>query len=894
MAHSHFISRETLKKKPVLIIDKTGDIGRELCQFLYREFLPIFVSEYPAPEEIKKHVIHIPFKRRAPKIPENSFEQIFFIDQQNPYVRSMFQSVLLYAKSKNISISYITSIYRKKLKTFDQITHNPLVKTFVIGDVFSEDTHSESPVYDMLDTAYHTKKIILHNHGLTEIYTSSAKDVAKGILDLTYTKNHNQDVINLYPDYPTTFLSLARQLILIDPDVKIDFKTLKRKVTHPLWFPQSAWHLSLRPLAQQIKDVYLSFSPSHHEPVKIKTHWFSEIRHKTPSVFGVIGALIAILLVPAMVLGTVGFLGMSLTKKSVVHLENGEYDSSRMTLRSAEATFSLGKTVTKSILPVSAVLGIKPFITDLSNQFDAGLTVTKLLTDMTYGIEHYHLSTQEQNREKSIQLFLTSLRFNKQALIGLIHLYQEGELSETLRTDITPYVEIGSYLLATADVLPDVLGYNTPQTYLILFQNNNELRPGGGFIGSYGIIKIDKGNITKFTIHDVYDADGQLTAKVEPPYALKEYLGASNWFLRDSNFSPDFIENAGRAAYFLNLETRESVDGVFAIDTTFLSGILKATGPVTVDEYNETVNAQNFSEKTQSEIEDNFFPGSQNKRTFLTAVSNDLTEKLLSGKGFSYPILLQQIAAAVKGKHLMMAFANENTQLPFTASNLSGSLWDSRSDKTHINDYIGIVEANLGLNKVNPYIERYINQKSTYTQDGQIQTDLSIRYTNTSNSQTKFGGPYKNYLQLLLPQNADVTGISINGEEKVLLTQEQREVTRNLEGADVKNNLIIERKEIGEKRVVGFLVEVPINQKSDIRVRLQQQTDTAGDARIDYSLKVFKQPGRGQDPYTFTFLYPQSYQLLSQSENMKGKNGEVTSFFLLDADKEFDVSLGKK
>jgi len=49
-----------------------------------------------------------------------------------------------------------------------------------------------------------------------------------------------------------------------------------------------------------------------------------------------------------------------------------------------------------------------------------------------------------------------------------------------------------------------------------------ELRPGGGFIGSYAILSVDKGKITNFKIYDVYDADGQLKNHIEPPFAIED------------------------------------------------------------------------------------------------------------------------------------------------------------------------------------------------------------------------------------------------------------------------------------------------------------------------------------------------------------------------------------
>src|SRR3989344_5241553 len=113
-----------------------------------------------------------------------------------------------------------------------------------------------------------------------------------------------------------------------------------------------------------------------------------------------------------------------------------------------------------------------------------------------------------------------------------------------------------------------------------------ELRPGGGFIGSYGLLTFSKGKITDFSIHDVYDADGQLKGHIEPPFPIRRYLPQIHWYMRDSNWDVDFAKAASTSAYFLNAETGKTVDGVIGVDLSFVKNLLSVTGPITVSDYN--------------------------------------------------------------------------------------------------------------------------------------------------------------------------------------------------------------------------------------------------------------------------------------------------------------------
>lgn len=92
------------------------------------------------------------------------------------------------------------------------------------------------------------------------------------------------------------------------------------------------------------------------------------------------------------------------------------------------------------------------------------------------------------------------------------------------------------------------------QTILVLLQNNMELRPTGGFIGSYALLNFFQGKLVDFEVYDVYEADGQLRGHAEPPADLKQYLGEDGWYLRDANWSPLFPKPRFRRLGFLEKE----------------------------------------------------------------------------------------------------------------------------------------------------------------------------------------------------------------------------------------------------------------------------------------------------------------------------------------------------
>ena len=77
------------------------------------------------------------------------------------------------------------------------------------------------------------------------------------------------------------------------------------------------------------------------------------------------------------------------------------------------------------------------------------------------------------------------------------------------------------------------LGADGPRTYLLLAQNNDELRATGGFISGAGHVTIDRGKITSLILKDSYAVDTWDQPHPEPPGPLRKYMATDLWVLRD-------------------------------------------------------------------------------------------------------------------------------------------------------------------------------------------------------------------------------------------------------------------------------------------------------------------------------------------------------------------------
>ncbi len=378
-----------------------------------------------------------------------------------------------------------------------------------------------------------------------------------------------------------------------------------------------------------------------------------------------------------------------------------------------------------------------------------------------------------------------------------------------------------------AENLPNILGVAKRKTYLVLFENNMELRPTGGFIGSYGLMTFDGGRMSDLTVNDVYSADGQLNGHVEPPTPIKDYLGEANWWLRDSNWDPDFPTSAKRAEWFLDKEVGKQVDGVISVDLFPIKEILKSTGPIFLPDFNLSLDNNNLYEKTQSEVQDNFFPGTRKKASFLTALSRSLLSEVGKVEGTKKSLILKSFFESFEGRHLQVFLHDEELQKSLNSLIWDGSVINPSCGVNCYADLVGLVEANVGVNKANYFVTRNLELKLKTT-PSKIDRTLTLTLKNSANPSLGPSGRYKVYLRLLMPDDAELTSV--------------RAVS-----SGVEQELSPEITEAKGRREVGVLIEVLGGTSKDV-VFDWETVNATGQNWKSYGLYFRKQAGVDVDP----------------------------------------------
>lgn len=328
-----------------------------------------------------------------------------------------------------------------------------------------------------------------------------------------------------------------------------------------------------------------------------------------------------------------------------------------------------------------------------------------------------------------------------------------------VREQLTKLLEMakeGTSLLAQSKPIveqaPYLLGVDEPRRYLLIFQNDSELRPTGGFLSAYSVIDINKGKFRSVSSNDIYGLDDKYKPSIQAPQIFPDYLAgiyvANNKFrLRDMNWSPDFKTSM---EMFLPEAAKAGLtgfDGVIMVDTKVLRNILLVIGRVGVpgfgnfgtqndprcscpefiyvlQDYTSVEGPVVWSQNEPGKIV--FAPANygKNRKDILGVLMNSVLSNTLGQSKEKLPALFQAAWDSVAAKDVQMYMFNKDAQAAIESFNLGGRVQDFEGD------YLNVNNANLGGRKSNLYVSYETAQTFKRNSDGTVEKKVEITYKN--------------------------------------------------------------------------------------------------------------------------------------------------------------------
>ncbi len=301
-----------------------------------------------------------------------------------------------------------------------------------------------------------------------------------------------------------------------------------------------------------------------------------------------------------------------------------------------------------------------------------------------------------------------------------------------------------------------LLGAEGSKRYLIVFQNNTEIRPTGGFIGSFADVKVHDGVIEDMNVPGggSYDLQGTLQEDLIAPQPLQ--LLSARWEFQDGNWFPDFPTSARQLIQFYEDAGGPSVDGVLAVNATFVADLIGLLGPIEMPEYERTITQENFIFEAQRIVEMEYDRSENKPKAFIGDLAPKLVDRSIEKTSEDFLASLDFLKTGLAQKDLQLYLNSEDLERDVLARGWGGEV------KQTDGDYLMVVDTNLGGGKTDGVIEEHVDLAVEVQTDGSIVNTVQISRTHFGIQGLLFTGVNNvDYLRVYVPKGS--TLLSANG-----------------------------------------------------------------------------------------------------------------------------------
>lgn len=300
----------------------------------------------------------------------------------------------------------------------------------------------------------------------------------------------------------------------------------------------------------------------------------------------------------------------------------------------------------------------------------------------------------------------------------------------------------------------------TPRHIVILLQNPSEMRPAGGFLGSYAEAVMRRGNIETVDVHDINEVDRGSTRNIVPPEPLQAIM--TRWKTADANWFFDFSDSAQKVIEFMESSSLYknrgiTFDGAVALSPKVVGDLLKLTGPIDLKEYRLTVDASNFLVEIQKQVQ----LGQEKKSTYPKQVLEKLAPALLSKLATLPDSEKQQIFPLIQNwlekKDAMAYFKDARFEKFFDEYGWAGKPYELPQEFQ--GDYLALVDSNIGGGKTDLFVKQKVILQSQINIDGTVSNHLIVGRDHQGNKSASWWYKVQNqdYLKVFTPKGGRLT-----------------------------------------------------------------------------------------------------------------------------------------
>lgn len=443
-------------------------------------------------------------------------------------------------------------------------------------------------------------------------------------------------------------------------------------------------------------------------------------------------------------------------------------------------------------------------------------------------------------------------------------------VKDALPLDFSEYVALGAQLNRLSDVFNSGIGWlEEPRRVIIAFQNSSEMRPSGGFFGSYADLTIRNGVIEDIQVHDITDADSEFSESIIPPQPL-QYI-TKNWRAADSNWFFNFPDSASQMLSFLEKSdlykpSSTTFDAIITVSPRVFQDILTITGPIELKEREITLTSKNFLPIIQGDVVEGRKKAAEDPKGILSDIVRVLQDRMMKLPEGQRTELSHLLTDWIQYKDIQMFGRDESFQSIVRFLGADGSV--ASSAHTQNDDYLAIIDSTIGGEKTNYVMSRSIVLRAQINEDGRVSHRLTVvrKHSGNKDDERWYRVTNRTYQRVLIPEGSQVLGSSG--------FTDRNDPTRSYSSSYLKDPLVttLEQtiqealgmpaidlyKESGKLGVAGWVfTEAGKQTKSvlDYEYRLPEQVESG----TRYTFVFDKQSGT-QGSYDFEISAPVGYR----------------------------------
>lgn len=317
-------------------------------------------------------------------------------------------------------------------------------------------------------------------------------------------------------------------------------------------------------------------------------------------------------------------------------------------------------------------------------------------------------------------------------------------------------------------LLNAAFGANEDVHYLIMLQSSQEIRPAGGFVGTYGAMTVSNGRISSLEISPVgFLNQAYFDTRPEPlpsPAPIGKYLLQEEWFPHDANWSADFPTVARRLNDMYADTGWPPLAGILAVNDSVVADVLEIIGPyeVSVGDRTETVTSENFLDLIQS-LRD----GDETHKEFVGELGRSIIDQVLEADFDTKKTIFWSLRDSANDREIQVSMAEAELQEEVVSRGWDGALIPDPDLSTLV-----VTIANITGNKASPMVSMFASIDVLPSPvDGmrRVRWTIELNHNGDPNGNLEFNGFHRTWLQAYLPEDAELVATSLDPEAQEMV-----------------------------------------------------------------------------------------------------------------------------